>query len=150
MSFLEFWGESVDPGKVGKVEIGQEHDACRFWPLVVARLLFVVIALPLAWWFGAECVPLPRLQALGLVIGCTLIYVGVAYLVRAEPNADNLGWGMGLMDNPFRYSDDLNRGLIWIEFVLGPGRFVAESVLDAIALCREPEEIPINCDGDDS
>ena len=140
MSFMEFWGERVDPGEVGKVEFGTEHEVCQCKPLVAARFVAVVVGLPVIWAFAIPHVPMPTLHAAMLVIGGTLIYVALAYLITPQPDMDNLGWAGGLIDHPWRYSDDLNRGLLGLAIVLGPGRFVAESVLDVGVLFRDKEE----------
>ena len=47
---------------------------------------------------------------------------------------DNIGWLGGLMDHPFRYSDDINRGLLGLKLILMPGRLIAESVVDMAIL----------------
>ncbi len=133
MSFYEFWGERVDPGKVGKVALSTEHEACTCRPLVLGKLLFVTIVLPVAWALVIPYVPLPAFQAAVLVVGITLIYVAISYFLDPQPDTDNLGWCGGLVDHPWRYSDDLNRWLMTLKIVLAPGRFVAESVLDVIA-----------------
>lgn len=133
MSFYEWWGESVDPGKVGKVGLATEHEACTCRPLVIARFLFVVIAVPVAWCLIVPYVPLPTVQAAVLVAGITLIYVAASYFIDPQPDTDNVGWAGGLIDHPWRYSDDLNRLLVMFRVLLGPGRFVAESILDAMA-----------------
>ncbi|NQT36631.1 MAG: hypothetical protein HQ581_04030 [Planctomycetes bacterium] len=130
MSFLEFWGERVSPGKIGSVTTPEGHEACRYKPLVLIKFLFVVIGLPVAWCLVVPRVPLPLWQAIAAVVGGTLIYVALCYLIDFEPEMDNLGWLGGAMDNPVRYSDDVNRWLLGLKCLLGPGRFVAESVLD--------------------
>ena len=147
VSFLELWGEEVDPGPVGTVEVGQEHEPCRSAPLVWLRFLTVVAGLPAIWYFSIREIPWPLWQACAAVIGGTLIYVAVAYLTVPQPNMDNLGFCGGLINNPCRWSDDMNRSLIALAIVLGPGRFVAESIFDAIALLSPPDSEPEKGDG---
>ena len=134
MGFYEYWGEEVDPGKVGKVELGTEHEACRCKPLVIARFLAVVIALPAIWTITIPLIPLPTWQAAAAVIGGTLIYVAVSYLVDPQPEMDNLGPAGGMIDHPWRYSDDVNRTIAGLAMILGPGRFIAETMLDCSTL----------------
>ena len=147
MTFLELWGEQVDPGPVGTVEVGQEHEPCRSGPLVWLRFLTVVIGLPALWYYAIREIPWPLWQAAAAVIGGTLIYVAVAYLTQPEPNMDNVGLCGGLIDHPCRWSDDMNRFLITLAIVLGPGRFVAESIFDAIAMLSPPDEEPNDGEG---
>jgi hypothetical protein len=134
MTFLELWGEEVDPGQIGSVGVGQEHEACRSPTLVWLRLMAVVSILLLLWYLSIREIPWPLWQASAAVIGGTLIYVAVAYLFRPDPDMGNLGWCGGLMDNPVRWSDDANRFLLALAIFLGPGRFVAESIFDAVTM----------------
>lgn len=140
MSFLEWWGESVDPGEVGTLKVGKEHEPCVHRWLVIVRFAFVAVAVPLLWFLAIPRLPLPLWQSALLVMGGTLIYVALGYLIDPQPEFGNIGWGHGLFDHPWRYSDDLNRLLIALAIALGPGRFVAESLLDARLLFRQPDE----------
>jgi hypothetical protein len=139
MSFLEFWGERVDPGSVGTVAVGEEHEACQCRPLVWARFVFVVIGLPVLWFFAVPYVPLPTPQAWAAVVGGTLIYVALGYLVDPQPSMDNIGIAGGMIDHEWRYSDDVNRALLAAKVFLGPGRFVAESLADMMAVSKDSE-----------
>ncbi len=142
MSLYEWWGERWDPGEVGSVQVSTEHEACTWQPLVIARFVFVVVGLPALWYFTIPLVPLPLWQSAALVVGGTLIYVSLSYFIDPQPNTDNIGVAGGLIDHPFRYSDDLNRNLLGLKVLLGPGRFVAESICDALAPPRpeDPQE----------
>jgi len=147
MDFMERWGESVDPGKIGTIDISAEHETCRCRLLVLLRFLAVIIGVPIAWYKIVPHVPLPMFQAIVLVIGGTLVYVALSYLLNPAPDLDNIGIAGGLIDHPWRYSDDINRKLLLAQCVLGPGRFIAESVFDMHVLFEkrpEPE-----ADGDD-
>jgi len=132
----------VDPDdKYGSVDFSGQHEPCRYKPLVVARFLFVIVALPVLWGVAIWQVPLPVWEAAALVIGGTLIYISVAYLVNPQPELDNLGYGLGTIDVPYRYSDNWNRMLLSWQFALGPGRFVAESVLDVAVLFEDESAV---------
>ena len=139
MSFLEFWGERVDPGNVGTVAVGEEHEACQCRPLIWARFVFVAIGLPVLWFFAVSYVPLPAWQAWAAVVGGTLIYVALGYLIDPQPSMDNIGIAGGLFDHQWRYSDDVNRFLLAAKVFLGPGRFVAESLADMLAVSKATE-----------
>ena len=54
--------------------------------------------------------PLPLWQSVVLVIRRAMfVYVGLAFFLRPEPDGDNMGWCGGVLDDPFHYSDDINR-----------------------------------------
>ncbi|WP_266213722.1 hypothetical protein [Paraliomyxa miuraensis] len=76
--------------------------------------------------------------ALGWTSGILLAYLLVAYFIRPRPDFDNIGWLGGLIDNPFRYSDDINRFLMFLMVVLLPGRFVSDSLVE---LAQDPRPV---------
>ncbi|MFN7144045.1 MAG: hypothetical protein ACK4YP_09730 [Myxococcota bacterium] len=51
-------------------------------------------------------------------------YVVMANLLTPSVDTNDLGWGGGLWDNPFSYSDDRNRFLYTLALVLWPGKLV--------------------------
>lgn len=77
---------------------------------------------------------LPLWKAAAATIGILLIYIGVAFFCRPECNGDNMGWFGGMANDPFQYSDNINRFLFQLHMLLGPGRFAAETMLDTCAL----------------
>jgi len=50
--------------------------------------------------------------------------------------AAGVGWLGGLVDHPFRYSDDVNRILLFLLVILLPGRFLSETFVDLLRLIR--------------
>jgi len=74
------------------------------------------------------------LTGLGIAAVATLIYLAIAYHVHPQPDMENIGWLGGLLDHPFRYSDDINRFLVFLVILLWPGRFIAESFVDSFRL----------------
>jgi hypothetical protein len=130
MSLLELYGEQFDPGDKGTVEISDGHITFRSKPLILFRAIVVIVLVSAAWWLAWPYLPLEGFQRGVLLVGVTLIYVSLGYLVRPEPNFENMGWLGGVVDNPVRYSDDINRTLLTVRILLDPGRFVAVSLVD--------------------
>jgi hypothetical protein len=136
-SLLEFQGQtSLD--KSGTVEVVTEYHAARkpVW-LVLLKLLGVAAMVAVG---AAIAVPtlleleLPLWQAIVITAGGMMVYTGIAFFIRPEPNTDNLGLAGGGMNDPFQYSDNINRLLWRAHCVLGPGRFTAETLLDTCVL----------------
>jgi hypothetical protein len=75
----------------------------------------------------------PTLKTAACFAGIALAYALVGHFVRPQADTSNLGWA-GIFDNPFRYSDDINRFLLFLSILLWPGRFVIESLIDVFAL----------------
>ncbi len=62
--------------------------------------------------------------------GAFLIYLIVGYKLDIQPDYDNMGWLGGVFDNPFRYSDDMNRFLIFFKILFYPGYLMAGSFIE--------------------
>lgn len=72
----------------------------------------------------------------------TVVYLVAGFFVHPAPETSNLGWGDGMFDNPFRFSDGFNRFLATLRLVLWPGRFVAECLADLGELAAENLQQP--------
>lgn len=134
-SFTEYQGQS-SLDKHGTLELNTSYVAPQK-PLWLVLVKLAVLAGMLA--VGAVIVMpilmnwLPPWKAAAATAGVVLLYIGIAFLVRPRYNSDNMGWFGGLANDPFQYSDNINRFLFQLHMVLGPGRFAAETLLDAWA-----------------
>jgi hypothetical protein len=54
-----------------------------------------------------------------------VVYLLAGWFVRPKPDTSNLGWFGGLMNDPFRWSDDWNRFLVGLTLMLLPGYLLA-------------------------
>jgi hypothetical protein len=114
--------------RIGTVEVGEDlaHFRSRGEVLrdfVVALLVSLALLAAIAWWAWPD----PAAVALRLV--AAVAYGTFAFVVRFRPNHDHLGAGGGLLDHPFRYSDDVNRGLLGLAVLFAPGRFLATGLV---------------------
>ena len=135
MSFSQWFDDQRDPMEAGTVQLGCSHVICRNPFLVWVRFLFILVGIPVLWYFVVPHVPLPTWQAWTMVVGVTFIYVALSYLINPKPDET------GLMIDPGAHytnvgSDLWNRGLIYFALILGPGRFVAEAGLDTMILLQ--------------
>lgn len=135
MDLFEWIGESVNPGSVGTVELGGEVTPSRAsGGQVVLQLILAGALVGGALWvvFGPLGVARSS-HNLAVTAAVLFSYLGLAWLIRPKPDLSNMGWAGGLIDHPFRYSDDINRSLLFFKLVLMPGLFVSECLVDAIA-----------------
>lgn len=139
MSLFEIIGESVDPGPTGSVETGKPPHEPRSRLAVIVRGIVALGMVGTVFVMTALVGPLTP-GRVGMVAGVMSAYLLVAYLVRPEPDYDNLGWAGGIFDNPLRYSDDINRFLVFVMLVLWPGRFVSTAIVDLFR--RPPTSAP--------
>ena len=141
---------SVNPfEQAGTVEINTSYHATKkpLW-LIALKLLGVAamiavgaaIAVPTLLEFEYPLWQAILVTALGMVV-----YTGIAFFIRPEPNTDNMGMGGGMGNDPYKSSDNANRFLWKLHCVLGPGRFTSETFLDTLAFVGlikrdDPEE----------
>ena len=136
MDLFEYVGESVNPGSVGGVEFGDDPqrpppDATS----VLLRLVVCAMALLGAWFLVFVYLEVAvNPHNLGIAAVVVFSYVGLGWLIRPQADFSNMGWAGGLIDNPFRYSDDINRTLLFLTIVLFPGRLIGDSIGDGLRL----------------
>jgi len=132
MSIFEWLFERRNPGPVGTLET--EAPAPGHWhPLViVVRAICAVGVLVAAEWAISRFARDSHDAAIATVV--LILYCVIGYNVTAKPHLDNMGWAGGFVDNPFRYSDDVNRSLLLIGVLLWPGRFISVSLRDVVLL----------------
>ncbi|HUE69552.1 MAG TPA: hypothetical protein VMP01_01580 [Pirellulaceae bacterium] len=145
-SYTELRGQS-SLDKHGSIELNTTYVTSRK-PLWLVCLKLVVLAGMASLGF-AILVPLllqwlPPWNAALVSLGILLIYIGVSFFCRPKCNSDNMGWFGGMANDPFQYSDNINRFLFQLHMLLGPGRFAAETLLDVCTLAglaKGPEVI---------
>ncbi len=134
MGLLEIFGESFNPGNVGGIEKNKvvKNDQ-NIKTLILKSIVAIGIVVGVYLFIFSD----------GLDIAGTLFYIGVmfiycviSYLIIPKPDYSNIGWLGGLLDHPFRYSDDLNRMLIFLSVILYPGRFIATTAMSWVWLLK--------------
>jgi hypothetical protein len=132
MSFIEWFLEPANPGPVGKLGINSpEPDDEKpprkwlIWLAVITGLLLLGIAL---YWVFQDLFD-EEAKSILLKLGNLALYILVGHSVTAKPDYTNIGWLGGVIDNPFRISDDYNRWLVLIEVILLPGKLMAYSLV---------------------
>lgn len=64
------------------------------------------------------------MEAAALAFCVPLLYLLIGGLVRFRPDTTNMGWLGGLVDRPFSWSDDYNRGLFFLNILCFPARLL--------------------------
>ena len=118
----------LEPGPVGTLETGKRKREPREQSDIVARFAIAVVLLGV--WLFFILTNLRPGSSILIRILATAIYLMISYAVHPEADTSNLGWFGGLVNNPFRFSDNINRFLVFLKIILWPGRFVSESLVD--------------------
>ena len=124
---IEWLFERKNPHPVGTIEGGHPAPS-RGRPLVL--VIKGIAGAALIAWGGFLALDTDRPFAM-LAVGA--LYLVVAYFVHLRPDHSNLGVAGGLIDHPFRLSDDENRLLLGLQVVLYPGRFATTGVRDLLS-----------------
>jgi len=132
MGLFEFLFERRNPGPIGDIEVagGQQGDP-KWLPV---RVLLSGTALVACVYLVFQSTPDPSNR--GLMLAAWLVYLVAGYWIRPRPDYRNVGWGRTPFDNPFRWSDDANRLLMFLMIVLYPARFVAQTLVDVARFLR--------------
>jgi hypothetical protein len=125
MGLFEVIGEWISPGPIGSVSVGRPAPRQRSARLVIAHAGISALALALLLVF----VGFPN--GVAGTLGC-LLYVLAGTFLRPRPDLSNVGWLGGLIDHPFRFSDDINRFLVLLLIVLWPGGVIGTGFLDLV------------------
>lgn len=134
MGLLEWIGESANPGPIRSVNFGGRHrDHRPRWSILVCFLIALGLV-GLTVWILYAGLQLRTWTHWSIAAGIGLTYLCLAYFIHPQPDASNIGWAGGLFDHPFRYSDDVNRHLLFFLIFLFPGRFISESLIDSVLL----------------
>jgi hypothetical protein len=132
MGLFEWLGETFKPGPIGHIYTNPQPllpgGVKRIWIVLFSILGLGIFAL-LTW---------QALSADDGVISFTAItsYLLVSYLVTPKPDMTNMGWLGGLINNPFRVSDNYNRFLFFLSAVLIPGKLVVFAVQSIYKLVK--------------
>lgn len=135
MSLLEWIAERFNPGPVGTVRQGiskerwQPQGKFLVWLLTIIGVGLFVFALMSI--LQSEYV----WQWLLAFIG----YLLLAFWLSPQPDQSNMGWLGGLVNNPFRISDNVNRMLFWFALFLLPGKLIlyaTQTIINTIRVFR--------------
>lgn len=136
MSIFELIGEKHNPGQFGRLDV-EPPDR----PPPGPRALRAVVALAaLGGWVAYLVVSSGSTQ--GLILGgvLTALYLAASAFLRPEPDYSNMGFMGGLVNHPFRYSDNINRFLLLLKILLTPGRLIVAGLLDLASSVRGRSE----------
>lgn len=140
MDFFEWMYRSSDHGPVGSVDVGKEKRIVVWLPFTLVRFLLTFALLVGSIVVGVfhDVTPQPLHGA--LAGGVFLLYLCVGYFIRPKPDLSNVGYAGGLVDDPFRYSDDRNRSLLFFAILLLPGYLLARPVVELFAYIAGEDE----------
>ncbi|WP_069997325.1 hypothetical protein [Cellulosilyticum sp. I15G10I2] len=134
MGVLELLFEKSNPGPVGEINTnGKKPERPKIGVLITKVVISIAII-----GFVFRITVLPELSigsAIAFII-LLVIYCVLGYFIMPKPDYSNMGWSGGLINNPFRFSDNINRSLFGLQIVLYPGRFIAVTFVQTVLLIK--------------
>ena len=122
----------LEPGPLGEVDVGERKRGARSRDGVILR--FAIAAALVVLWAVFVILRLRSGNAILMGAAGTIVYLFAAYFMHPEADETNLGWFGGMMNNPFRFSDNINRFLLFLKVFLLPGRFISEAFVDMVRM----------------
>lgn len=110
---------------------------------VLLKLAGLALMLPIGFLIVMPSIPLPWWQSALLAALVLVAYAVTAHFVRFDPDTDNLGWAGGAFNDPTQHNDNINRWLWRMHCAMGPGRFAAAAVIDALVLVGALPEVTV-------
>jgi len=119
MGLFEWLGEKFNPGPVGTVR-NDDDDSWQPGSKVLVWILTLLGVGIFVFFVWSILQSEDQWQwTLALVV-----YLFLARLLTPRPDHSNMGWAGGIIDHPFRISDDFNRWLFVFALLLLPGKIV--------------------------
>jgi hypothetical protein len=122
MSIFEYLFERKNPGNVGSIEKNELPIKKVSTPILLLKLFISIIMV-----YGLFYVTVRQnFNFINMMIFIIILfsYCLASYKFIPKPDTSNVGLLGGMIDHPFRYSDDLNRILIVFLILMYPGRFI--------------------------
>jgi hypothetical protein len=127
MDFFGWLLERRNPGPTGSVET-HYNGRVRTHLSIIAGGMASLTAVILPFYFIVDNNGFSW-QTLGIYAVFGIIYLLISY--RLNPVADSRNMGIfGFINNPFKYTDDINRFLIFFKIFLYPGRLIGIGLVD--------------------
>jgi membrane protease YdiL (CAAX protease family) len=135
MGLLEFLFERRNPGKVGHIDKNNQSLKQISKKMLLFKIIITFLSLgALIYYTILDDINLSKAVTFIVIL---VIYCVISFYIIPRPDTSNLGLLGGIFDHPFRYTDDLNRILIVLYIILIPGRFIATTILQTIALLKK-------------
>ncbi|MGZ3950463.1 MAG: hypothetical protein ACXVBZ_03665 [Flavisolibacter sp.] len=133
MGLFEWLGDAFNPGPVGDVDAGGqplfEKSIKKGW-----AVFFMIIGFGV---FGFFVWLILKSNSIYPSILLFIFYLLLAYFLTPRPDTSNVGFAGGLVNDPFRISDDANRLAVFFYLFLLPGKLIVFAMQTAYHLLKK-------------
>jgi hypothetical protein len=135
MGLFEYLFERRNPGKVGNIHENKEPVELISVPMLIVKVIVSSLIIYVLYnIFVMDNMNVTNIIKFSIVL---LIYCFVSYKIIPQPDASNVGLFGGLIDHPFKFTDDINRFLIVLSVLLYPGRLIATTLIQVILSIKQ-------------
>jgi len=134
MSLFEWFCERQNLGAIGRLELVRRGFPSRSNGMITLRFVISFTCIVYVYFSLFTSVSSITLENFIIPSILLLFYCLLGFFIRPKPDTSNMGWAGGLINNPFRITDNWNRKLMFFKIVLMPGAFIVESFIQFIQL----------------
>ena len=132
MGIFEIIGELFNPGQIGEIDFSDNRKIYgkKFINIRVAISLIILGFVEYLFLNQPE-----HYNDYGYILRVNiimLIYLLISSKINVRPNSQNLGWVPFKIDNPFRFSDDINRFLVVFKILFMPENIYYKALVISI------------------
>ena len=124
MTLFEWFFERNSPGPVGHIQRSEDQDDWSNGMIIVCGVFAIIALGTFIWYATLENAFDTKINVHGLRAALLALYLFVAASYTVYPDTNNMGFLGGMINNPFRYTDNINRFLVFILIFLIPGKLV--------------------------
>ncbi len=136
MGIFEIIGELISPGSIGKMDFNDKEYEIRQKFIPIRFIISLIIIGIIEYLFVFQKEYFNDFSQLLKVNTFLIIYLLIASVIRIRPDFDNLGWVPFLINNPFRFSDNINRFLVILNILFMPGKYISKSIVGFYRYCK--------------
>ncbi|MBL7814545.1 MAG: hypothetical protein JNL70_06030 [Saprospiraceae bacterium] len=133
MSVIEWLWEAKKTHPTGSVKVRENkpNEPINFLILILGQICFWVCVYYI-FEFSKQDLQAVKIKYVIVGLGFFLVYLLIGYIFDAKPRYDNIGLLGGMIDHPFRYSDDFNRTLIFLKVIYYPAYLMVQSFFEIV------------------
>lgn len=134
MGLFEYLCERRNPGNVGDIQKNKQPVEPVGFVLIVVKLIISITIISGAFYITVmQDFSIAHTIIFALI---ALVYCTISYNFVPRPDTSNMGLLGGLIDHPFKFTDDLNRNLLVLFIVMYPGRFISTTIVQTFLLIK--------------
>jgi len=130
MSIFEIMGELINPGSMGKMDFkyNDQNIHQKFIPTRFAISMMIIGIVE--YLFISQSNSYNNFGYIMKANAFLFIYLLISFKINIKPDYKNLGWIPFLINNPFKFSDNINRILVILNIFFMPGKYVSKNIVE--------------------